>query len=149
MAVIRVEKTKNYTPMSNYHLRDKNLSLKAKGLLSLMLSLPDDWKFSVKGLAAICLEGEDSIRAALQELEKQHYVKRYRARNGRGCFGDSEYEIYEQPLSTGQLLENPEQEVPKEDMPVQDKPEQEDPVLENPVQANPAQGFPRRKIRHK
>ena len=142
MAVIRVEKTKNYTAMSNHHLRDKNLSLKAKGLLSLMLSLPDDWKFSVKGLAAICLEGEDSIRAALQELEKQNYVKRHRARNGRGCFGDSEYEIYEQPLSTGQLPEDPEQEVPKQDTPVQDKPEQEDPTLENPVQANPIQEIP-------
>ena len=74
MAVFRVEKTKNYTVMSNHHLRDKSLSLKAKGLLSLMLSLPEDWDYTTKGLARICRDGVDSIRSAVQELEQRGYV---------------------------------------------------------------------------
>ena len=76
MAVFRVERTQNYTVMSNYHLRDRRLSLKAKGLLSLMLSLPEDWDYTLSGLARISLEGKDAIRAAVVELEQAGYVQR-------------------------------------------------------------------------
>lgn len=76
MAVFRVERTNNYTVMSNYHLRDKTLSLKAKGLLSLMLSLPETWDYTLSGLARISLEGKDAIRAAVVELEKAGYIQR-------------------------------------------------------------------------
>ena len=74
MAVIRVEKNKNYTTMSNYHLRDKELSLKAKGLLSVMLSLPDTWDYSIAGLASICKEGMESIKNTLKELKDHDYL---------------------------------------------------------------------------
>ena len=97
MAVFRVEKTKNYTVMANHHLRDKSLSLKAKGLLSLMLSLPEDWDYTTKGLAKICRDGVDSIRSAVQELEQRGYVSRRRIRNGKGQLGDIEYTIREKP----------------------------------------------------
>lgn len=70
MAVFRVEKTKDFTAMSNHHLRNTELSLKAKGLLSLMLSLPEDWDYTTKGLAHICRDGVDSITTALKELER-------------------------------------------------------------------------------
>lgn len=73
MAVFRVEKTKDFTVMSNHHLRNVSLSLKAKGLLSLMLSLPDNWDYTTKGLAHICKDGVDSISSAIKELEKQGY----------------------------------------------------------------------------
>ena len=79
MAVFRVEKTRNYTVMSNQHLRDKRLSLKAKGLLSLMLSLPEDWDYTTKGLAKICKDGVDSICSTVNELEEHGYNIR---RNG-------------------------------------------------------------------
>ena len=84
MAVFRVERTQNYTVISNYHLRDKSLSLRAKGLLSFMLSLPEDWDYTLSGLARISLEGKDAIRAAVVELEKAGYVTRSRVRNEKG-----------------------------------------------------------------
>ena len=96
MAVIRVEKRKGYTIMSNYHLRDKNLSLKAKGLLSIMLSLPDEWHYNVRGLAAICKEGVTSISSTLKELEQWGYMRRHQPNTG-GKFGEIEYIIYETP----------------------------------------------------
>ena len=96
MAVIRVEKRKGYTIMSNYHLRDKNLSLKAKGLLSIMLSLPDEWHYNVRGLAAICKEGVTSISSTLKELEQWGYMRRHQP-NKDGKFGEIEYIIYETP----------------------------------------------------
>lgn len=99
MAVIRVEKTKNYTVMSNYHLRDKNLSLKAKGLLSYMLSLPDDWDYSVRGLVACLKEGKDGIQAALHELEKYGYLQRGQGRTGSGKLDKAVYTITELPLT--------------------------------------------------
>lgn len=74
MAVIRVNKTKDYTVMSNTHLKDKNLSLKAKGLLSIMLSLPDGWNYSVEGLISICKEGERAVKSTLEELKKYKYL---------------------------------------------------------------------------
>ena len=84
MAVFRVERTRDFTVMSNHHLRDKRLTLKAKGLLSMMLSLPEDWNYSTLGLAAICREGVDAIRGALRELEKEGYVIRRQLRGPGG-----------------------------------------------------------------
>ena len=99
MAVFRTVKNRNYTVMSNYHLRDKNLSLKSKGLLSFMLSLPEDWKYSLKGLAAISKDGIYVIRNCVKELEKYGYVQRRKARNDKGQMIDVEYIIYEQPVN--------------------------------------------------
>jgi hypothetical protein len=97
MAVIRVQKTDNYTVMSNHHLRNKNISLKAKGLMSLMLSLPPNWDYSIGGLAAICKESHTSIRSALKELEQNQYLIRERKNNEKGYF-TYEYTLYEIPL---------------------------------------------------
>ena len=97
MAVFRVERTQNYTVMSNYHLRDRRLSLKAKGLLSLMLSLPEDWDYTLSGLARISLEGKDAIRAAVVELEQAGYVQRRQTTDKAGKFSSNEYIIREWP----------------------------------------------------
>ena len=97
MAVFRIEKTRDYTVISNHHLRDKSLSLKAKGLLSLMLSLPEEWDYTTKGLARICKDGVDSICAGVRELEEHGYVIRRRVRNPNGQLGAIEYTILEQP----------------------------------------------------
>lgn len=99
MPVIRVNKTKDYTVMANYHFRDKNLSLKAKGLLSMMLSLPNGWGYSVEGLAKLSSDGRASVMAALKELEKFHYLKRSQARDNSGKLGEAIYDIFEQPWS--------------------------------------------------
>ena len=96
MAVIRVEKTQNYTVMSNHHLRNKDMSLKAKGLMSLMLSLPPQWDYSIGGLVSICKESHTSIRSALKELEQNKYLIRHRINNEKGYF-TYEYTIYEIP----------------------------------------------------
>ena len=132
MAVFRIEKTRDYTVMSNHHLRDKSLSLKAKGLLSLMLSLPEEWDYTTKGLARICKDGVDSICAGVRELEEHGYVIRQRVRNPNGQLGAIEYTILEQPRP-------PEPEKPERENPVLDNPEQALPVLEEPEQGNPAQ----------
>lgn len=97
MGIIRVKKTKNYTVMSNYHLKDKNLSLKAQGLLSIILSLPDDWDYSVAGLVAIVKDGKSAVQSALQELEFNNYVVRRRIKDDRGRIIDWEYIIFENP----------------------------------------------------
>ncbi len=107
MAVFRVEKSKNYTVMSNYHLRDKGLSLKAIGLLSKMLSLPEEWDYTTRGLAAICKDGVDAIGATLKELEACGYLVRHRLRDGRGRMRDTEYVIYESPDTALPDTENP------------------------------------------
>lgn len=107
MAVFRVERTQNYTVMSNYHLRDKQLSLKAKGLLSLMLSLPEDWDYTLAGLAQISLEGKGAIRAAVMELERAGYVQRRQTTDKAGRFGTNEYIIREYPISKEPTLEGP------------------------------------------
>lgn len=96
MSIIRVNKTKNYTVMSNYHLNEKNMSLKAKGLLSLMLSLPDDWDYSVSGLVALCKESKTSIQSTLKELEEFRYLVRTRVQGDNGRF-DYIYDIFEKP----------------------------------------------------
>ena len=97
MAVFRIERTKDYTVMSNHHLRNHELSLKAKGLLSMMLSLPDDWNYTTRGLAKICKEGVDAIGSALRELETAGYIVRNQLRDQQGRISDTEYVIYEKP----------------------------------------------------
>lgn len=97
MAVYRVQRTRDYTVMSNYHLRDKNLTLKSKGLLSMILSLPDEWNYTTRGLAAICKEGVDAIGSALKELETAGYIVRRQLRGANGRITDTEYIIYERP----------------------------------------------------
>ena len=105
MSVFRVEKNKGYTVMSNHHLRNHTLSLKAKGLLSQMLSLPDDWDYTLQGLAQINKESIDAIREAVRELERAGYIKRSRERDERGCLRGTVYTIYEQPHA-GQRRKN-------------------------------------------
>ena len=131
MAVCRIEKTKDYTVMANHHLRNKGLSLKAKGLLSLMLSLPEDWDYTVKGLAYICKDGIDSINGAIKELETTGYMHRQRVRNDRGQLTTTEYTIREYPQNLG-----------GDTFPAEVLPAQESPILENPTQAMPIQEEP-------
>ena len=121
MAVFRVEKTKDFTIMSNHHLRNTELSLKAKGLLSLMLSLPEDWDYTTKGLAHICKDGVDSITTALKELERHGYLTRQRLRYDNGQLGDIEYTIHEQPVSTENTGLSPKRENPRQVKPEQAK----------------------------
>lgn len=128
MAVCRIEKTKDYTVMANHHLRNKDLSLKAKGLLSLMLSLPEDWDYTVKGLAYICKDGIDSINGAIKELETVGYMSRQRIRNEKGQLTTVEYTIREYP-----------KEADNSDTPIVVQPTQEKPIWENPIQVTPIQ----------
>ena len=107
MAVFRVEKTKDFTVMSNYHLRDKSLSLKAKGLLSQMLSLPEEWDYTLAGLACINKESKDAIRSAVNELEQAGYITRRQTTTEGGRFGCNEYLIRERPVLPSPLPENP------------------------------------------
>ena len=127
MAVFRIEKTRDYTVMSNHHLRDMSLSLKAKGLLSLMLSLPENWDYTMKGLARICKDGIDSISGGIRELEEHGYLIRERVRGANGQLGSIEYTILEQP---------------KEPTPAQEKPIRENPVQANPTLVTPVQEEP-------
>ena len=124
MAVFRVERNKGYTVMSNHHLRNKDLSLKAKGLLSQMLSLPEDWDYTLKGLSLINREQIDAIRAAIRELEQAGYIVRSRERDSQGRLRGADYVIYEQP------------------QPVPDSPTLENPMLDNPTQEKPTLGKP-------
>ena len=151
MAVMRVEKNSNYTVMANYHLRDKRLSLKAKGLLSVMISLPSEWDYTLAGLAYISKEGVSAIRAAIQELEENGYVTRARLRNEAGQLGDTEYTIYEFPQNEEKTAEpsSPPQaplsasaDVSDNNEPVCGNPILEKPILENPTLENPMLGFP-------
>ena len=120
MAVFRIEKTRDYTVMSNHHLRDTGLSLKSKGLLSMMLSLPENWNYTTRGLAKICKEGTDSIGSALKELERAGYIVRNRLRDSKGKIVDVEYVIYETPHP------------PEPDGPCEEEPDTEHPDTENP-----------------
>ena len=106
MATFKVHKTEDYTVMSNTHLRDMNMSLKAKGMLSMMLSLPPTWDYSINGLVAICKEEATAIRSALTELEKLGYLIRVRKHDENGHF-DYEYNIYEEPQTDSPYTENP------------------------------------------
>ena len=136
MAVFRIDKTRDYTVMSNHHLRNTELSLKAKGLLSLMLSLPDNWDYTTKGLARICKDGVDSICAAVRELEEHGYVIRKRVRGANGQLGSIEYTILEQPAEPSPERENPVQVKPILENPVLGKPEQENPAQSNKDKSN-------------
>ena len=140
MAVFRIEKTRDYTVMSNYHLRDMSLSLKAKGLLSLMLSLPENWDYTLAGLSFINREKIDAIREAVKELERAGYIVRSRERDEKGRLRGADYVIFEQPqtppVSDLPTLENPTLENPTLDNPTLEKPTQEKPTLENPTQLN-------------
>lgn len=126
MAVCRVEKNKNYTTMSNYHLRDPNLSNKARGLLSTMLSLPESWDYTTRGLAKICKDGVDGITAQLRELEQCGYLIRNRIRDSSGRIVDMEYIIYERPHPASPDTEKPDMAKPDVDLP----------CLETPAQIN-------------
>lgn len=143
--VFRVVKTKNYTMMSNQHLKDKRLTLKAKGLMSVMLSLPENWDYTLRGLSAISKEGVDAISEAVKELERSGYVIRNRKRDERGRLSGTEYLIYEdchmnsQPAQDAPDPEKPKRENPRLENPVQEKPVQENPKQEKPEQENPAQ----------
>ena len=135
MAVFRVERNKGYTVMSNHHLRNKELSLKAKGLLSQMLSLPEDWDYTLAGLSHINRESIDAIRTAVWELEKAGYITRRQGREGKGKMTAIEYTIYELP-QTSPVLENPTLENPTPDKPILENPIPGYPTTENPMQLN-------------
>lgn len=123
MGVIRVEHNDNYTTMANYHLRDPRLSLRAMGLMSKMLSLPDDWDYSVAGLTKIVKEGRDAVRKALQELEAAGYLIREQSRQG-GSFAGCDYTLFEQPQNRSC------------------SPSSENPTTVNPTTGNPTSGNP-------
>ena len=129
MAVFRIERTRDYTVMSNHHLRDKALSLKSKGLLSMMLSLPEDWNYTTRGLAKICKEGVDAIGGALRELEAAGYIVRHQLRDRQGRISDTEYVIYEQPQPKA----------PDTPQPDTASPDTENPYLADPDTEKPAE----------
>lgn len=125
MSVFKIEKNKNYTIMSNYHLRDRNLTYKAKGLLSFMLSLPEDWDYSLNGLVAVSKESKDGIRSILKELQEHHYLEIKKVRGNKGYF-EYNYLIYEIPhfINKENVKNNPDTEnlyldVPDMEMPTQ------------------------------
>ena len=139
MAVFRVERNTGYTVMSNHHLRNKELSLKAKGLLSQMLSLPEDWDYTLAGLSYINRESIDAIRTAIWELEKAGYITRRQGRDEKGKMTAIEYTIYEQPQPPqleNPILENPILENPTAGKPILENPTTDNPTLENPTQLN-------------
>ena len=128
MAVFRIERTRDYTVMSNHHLRDKALSLKSKGLLSMMLSLPEDWNYTTRGLAKICKEGVDAIGGALRELESAGYIVRHQMRDRQGRISDTEYVIYEQPQPKAPDTPQPDTASPDTENPYLDSPDTEKPA---------------------
>ena len=136
MAIIRVPKVTNYTVMSNHHLTDRDLSFKAKGLMSYMLSRPDDWDFTIAGLSRLNKDGRDAIGRIIQELESHGYLERIRRRQSKGTFGTMEYVLHEQPMPGNPALDNPVLENPGQDNPVLDNPAQEKPAQENRPQLN-------------
>ena len=131
MAVFRVHKNENYTVLSNYHFKERGMSLKAKGLLSLMLSLPENWDYSAAGLVTLSKDGKDSVNAALKELEKFGYLRRTQAIDARGKFSGYNYEIFEQPIEAAEEV--------KTGKPTTDKPFAENPSTEKTTTENPPQ----------
>lgn len=128
MAVMRVEKSANYTVMSNHHLDDPRLSLKAIGLLSKILRLPDDWDYTLEGLARICKEGKDAIRSAIVELEQAGYIERRQTHAADGSFAGNEYIVHEVPLGADAT--------PSSENPTTGNPSTDNPSTENPTQPN-------------
>ena len=143
MAVFRIERTRDYTVMSNHHLRNGKLSLKAKGLLSMMLSLPEDWNYTTRGLAAICKEGVDAIGGALRELETAGYIVRHQLRDKQGRISDTEYVIYEQPQP-----KNPDTPQPDTASPDTGNPDMEKPDTEKPAELNIEKSNTQKSITH-
>lgn len=131
MAVMRVEKTGNYTVMSNRHLDDPRLSLKAIGLLSKILRLPDDWDYTLEGLARICKEGKDAIRSAIVELEQAGYIERRQTHAADGSFAGNEYIVHEEPLGADAP--------PSSENPTTVSPSSGNPSTDNPSTGNPTQ----------
>ena len=143
MAVFRIERTRDYTVMSNHHLRNGKLSLKAKGLLSMMLSLPEDWNYTTRGLAAICKEGVDAIGGALRELEAAGYIVRHQLRDKQGRISDTEYVIYEQPQP-----KNPDTPQPDTASPDTENPDMVNPDTEKPAELNIEKSNTQKSITH-
>ena len=139
MAVFRVERNTGYTVMSNHHLRNKELTLKAKGLLSQMLSLPEDWDYTLAGLSHINREKIDAIREAVKELEKAGYIVRSRERDEKGRLRGADYVIYEQPQPKEPEAATSSEKPPTSDLPTLENPTLEKPTLEKPTQENPMQ----------
>lgn len=133
MSVFRINKTANYTVMSNHHFKEKKMSLKAKGLLSLMLSLPDDWDYSISGLATLSKDGKDSIMSALAELEKFGYLTRKRLTNDKGQFAGVEYNIFEVPQPKEPVAEKPNEDNENSENSNAEKPAQLNTNLTNPL----------------
>ena len=132
MAVMRIHKTANYTIMSNHHFKEREMSLKAKGLLSLMLSLPDDWDYSIAGLATLSRDGKDSVMSALKELETFGYLTRTRLVDERGRFAGYDYDIFEEPRRAP-YSENPQTETPQAENPRQSNTYQQKTEKENDI----------------
>ena len=140
MAIIRAEKTKGFTVMSNSRLRDRSITLKAKGLLSLILSLPDGWGYSLKGLATLSSDGLDSTRAALNNLEEHGYIIRRQLYDKRGRFAKCEYTVYERPQRS-----SPPTDLPSSENPTTVKPPPDEPMTEKPTQINTNQVIPKKR----
>ena len=136
MAVYRVQRTRDYTVMSNYHLKDKGLTLKSKGLLSMILSLPEEWNYTTRGLASICKEGVDAIGSALKELETAGYIVRRQLRGTNGRITDTEYIIYEQPQPKKPDMLPPDVVSPDTENPDMVKPDTEKPAELNIEKSN-------------
>ena len=139
MAVFRVERNTGYTVMSNHHLRNKELTLKAKGLLSQMLSLPEDWDYTLAGLSHINREKIDAIREAVKELEKAGYIVRSRERDEKGRLRGADYVIYEQPQPKEPEAATSSEKPPTSDLPTLENPTLDNPTLEKPTLENPTQ----------
>ena len=125
MAVFRVEKNHSYTVMANHHLRDERLSLKSKGLLSLILSLPDDWRISIEGMTQFSSDGKDAIRSAIRELTDAGYITRAQTHSEAGTFSGYDYLVHETPVAS-----------PSSGFPTMEKPTTGNPTTENPTQRN-------------
>lgn len=125
MAVFRVEKNHSYTVMANHHLRDERLSLKSKGLLSLILSLPDDWRISIEGMTQFSADGKDAIRSAIRELTDAGYITRAQTHSEAGTFSGYDYIVHETPAAS-----------PSSGFPTMEKPTTENPTTENPAQSS-------------
>ena len=136
MAVFRVERTRDYTVMSNYHLKDTGLTLKAKGLLSMMLSLPDEWNYTTRGLASICKESVETIGKTLRELESAGYLTRRQLRGKNGRITDTEYTIFEKPVKPQPEPAPPDTASPGTENPYLDKPDTEMPAELNIEKSN-------------
>ena len=126
MAVFRVEKNHSYTVMANHHLRDERLSLKSKGLLSVILSLPDDWRISIEGMTQFSADGKDAIRSAIRELTDAGYITRAQTHSEAGTFSGYDYVVHETPAAS-----------PSSGFPTMEKPTTENPTTEKPTTENP------------